>query len=154
MTNQSWTDIAIQNKLEALRQFCLEPEKPAFFPENLMQFCEWEDELQGFRGFTRPVLYKSETQNLRKEAQRLIQVATQRWSAKSSERGTRISELESLTKLLASRYHQERHRRLDLERSASSLRASVDSLSSKLREVLGARQVRLVESTITLSEPP
>lgn len=153
MTNVSWTDIAIQKKLETLRQLCLEPERPIFFPENLLQFCEWEDESLSIRAFTRPVIYKSENQNFRTAAHRLIEVATQRWSAKLTGRGARISELESLTKLLASRYHQERHRRLDLERSEASLRASVDSLGAKLREVLGTRQLKLVDSTTPLSNP-
>jgi hypothetical protein len=140
----TWTDEAITNKLEELRRLCLDSAKPAFFPQNLVEFCEWTDEPKNIKAFTRPVLYKKQNEQRRVEAQNLILAGIQRWSPTSNGDGARIRELEGLTKMLASRYHQERQHRIDAQREASALRASVDSLTAKLRELTGSRTVKLV----------
>lgn len=140
----NWTDVAIANKLEELRRLCLDGHKPAFFPHTLVEFCEWTDEAKHIQAFTRPVLYKKQNKRHRDEAQNLIRAGMQRWSSTSSEDGTRIRDLEALTKMLASRYHQERQHRIDAQREASALRASVDSLNARLRELTGSRSVKLV----------
>jgi len=144
MTDSTWTDTAISKKLDALRQLCLASERPPFFPETLLEFCEWADEADGIRHFTKPIIYKAKNESSRKEAQRLIDVGKQRWKSSPSGSSARAGELESLTRMLASRYHQERQLVLDAKQEAAALRASVDSLSAKLRELTGSRQVNLV----------
>lgn len=143
-SKSNWTDEAIAKKLEELRRICLSSEKPAFFPQTLVEFCVWTDDTKNIRAFTRPVLYKAQNNQLRDEAHSLIQTALQRWSPTSSGEGARIRDLEALTKMLASRYHQERQQRVDAQREANALRASVDSLSAKLRELTGSRSIKLV----------
>ncbi|MDC8785999.1 hypothetical protein [Roseateles koreensis] len=143
-SKSSWTDEAIVNKLEELRRLCLDSDKPDFFPQTLIEFCEWTDESKNIKAFTRPVLYKKLNNQRRDEAQSLIRAGIQRWSATSTGDGARIRDLETLTKMLTSRYHQERQHRIDAQRESSALRASVDSLNAKLRELTGSRSVKLV----------
>lgn len=147
-SKSNWTDEAIAKKMEALRSLCLVNERPDFFPQNLIDFCEWNDESMNIRAFTRPVLYKVQNNQMRAEAQSLIRTALQRWSPTSNGEGARIRELENLTKMLASRYHQERQHRVDAQREAKALRASVDSLSAKLRELTNSRSIKLVNRRI------
>ena len=144
MTSSSWTDQSITNKMDALRQLCIETEQPVFFPQTIEQFCEWADDAKGLRRFSRPVIYKERNESHRKEALRLIGVGKERWRSAGLGDDARMRELESLTKLLASRYHQERQLRQDAQNDAAALRASVNSLSAKLRELTGTRQVKLV----------
>lgn len=146
MSKPNWTDLSLGNKLDALRQLCLESERPNFFPKSLEQFCDWADEARGLKVFSRPILYKDRNKLLRQEAQRLIDVGMHRWTVNGRSEGAYTRELETITKMLASRYHQERQLRLDAQREASALRASVDSLSAKLREVTGLRNVQLVKN--------
>lgn len=141
-----WTDQAIAGKVEELRRLCLETDRPAFFPETLTEFCEWNDDSKRLRAFTRPSLYKPQNEALRADAQRLMRIGMQRWTSGTTGHAARLRELELLTSMLASRYHQERQQRLDAQREARALRASVDSLSAKLRELTGSRPVRLVKS--------
>lgn len=141
----TWTDDAITRKLDELTSLCTTNEKPGFFPQSMKEFCSWTDESKRLMPFTRPVLYKQQNDKLRMKAQDLMHACRQRWSAAVGNNRSGVTELESLTKMLASRYQQERQLRLDAQREAKALRASVDSLSAKLRELTGTRHIKLVK---------
>lgn len=144
-TKIAWTSDAISNKLDELRRMCLDSERPSFFPENLSDFCNWSDESKGIFSFTRPVLYKSHNDVCRNEAQKLINIVMHRWTSSIKNDRSRISELESLTKMLASSYHTERQKRIDAQRESSALRISVESLTHKINELTGVHSLKLVK---------
>lgn len=143
MSNQDWIDESLSKKRDELQRLLLQIDKPAFFPATLEEFVEWSDEGLGLRSFSRPIVYKKENEKLRLEVQNYMKIAEQRWNAAST--SSTAAQLEALTKMLASRYHQERHARLDAEQKAAVLQTSVDSLTAKLREATGS-QVRLVHT--------
>lgn len=148
MTTTETKDGAFKRKLDLLREVCLETNMPSFFPRNLSEFAEWKDEDHNILRFSRPILYKPSNSALLDETKKLIQVASDRWRPKASGESARAQELEALIHMLTSRYHQERQMRLDAEQEVEVLRVSVESLSSKLRELTGKVPVRLVKTTI------
>lgn len=132
-------------KIEELRQLISNPEKPAFWPEDLSAFASWANEEKGFTSFTRPVLYANANAALLEEAKNLMKVAKERWKPNKKNHQNQIRTLETLNKILTSRYCQERQMRLDAEQQASAHKSAVESLRSEIQRLTQPKSLTLVK---------
>lgn len=140
----TWADIALEKKVAELKLLAAALERPDYFPKDLQKLCDWTDPRKQLLKFTRPILYKAQNESLRLTAQEYMKACQLRWNPPAEKDLSAQQELNSLLKVLTSRYHEERQLRSDRDLEISSLRASVDSLAAKLRELTGKPGVRLV----------
>ena len=150
----SWADLALERKVSELTLLASAIERPAYFPSDLQAFCDWTDPEKKLLRFTRPILYKPHNEWLRMQAQQQMKACQARWESSALVDPSELEELKSLLKVVTSRYHEERKLRKDRDLEVLSLRASVDSLSAKLRDRTGRSGIRLVQPIAPAEGPP